>query len=219
MLTAQCIVCDDHEKLLTSWLQRYIVGTRKDIWESTRIGQDTFTRFEQSKSPKMNESKSISPPFVRRTVKIWDPDVKSKPCSLSVTWFNQLGSETILNQKNDGVVEGEYRTAVERRPGSAGKSFSKVLGIGQVGGPSSVFPFMVVWKGGSSVTGWLAQCFIQGENKTEIVETTWLLRIKVDACIDNWKSTLFGQDTFTHAEQRAGPRKKDDKHVPLDRDD
>lgn len=84
---------------------------------------------------------------------------------------------------------------------------------------SSVFPFMVVWKGGSSVTGWLAQCFIQGENKTEIVETTWLLRIKVDACIDNWKSTMFGQDTFTHAEQRAGPRKKDDKHVPLDRDD
>lgn len=58
------------------------------------------------------------------------------------------------------------------------------------------------------MTGWLAQCFIQGENKTEIVETTWLLRIKVDACIDNWKSTMFGQDTFTHAEQRAGPRKK-----------
>ena len=167
----------------------------------------------------MNESKSISPPFVRGTIKIWDPDVKSKPCSLSGTWYNQLGSETILNQKNDGVVEGEYRTAVERRPGSAGKSFSKVLGIGQVGGPSSVFPYMVVWKGGSSVTGWLAQCFIQGENKTEIVETTWLLRIKVDACIDNWKSTMFGQDTFTHAEQRAGPRKKDDKHVPLDRDD
>ncbi|CAH3173699.1 unnamed protein product, partial [Porites lobata] len=206
--TAQCILCDGHEKLLTSWLQRYIVGTRKDIWESTRIGQDTFTRFEQSKSPKMNESTSISPPFVRRTIKIWDPEVKSKPCSLSGTWYNQLGYETILNQKNDGVVEGEYRTAVERRPGSAGKSFSKVLGIGRVGGPSSVFPFMVVWKGGSSVTGWLAQCFIQGENKTEIVETTWLLRIKVDACIDNWKSTMFGQDTFTHAEQRAGPRKK-----------
>ena len=217
--TAQCIVCDGHEKLLTSWLQRYIVGTRKHIWESTRIGQDTFTRFEQSKSPKMNESKSISPPFVRRTIKIWDPEVQSKPCSLSGTWYNQLGSETILNQKNDGVVEGEYRTAVEPRPGSTGKSFSKVLGIGQVGGPSSVFPFMVVWKGGSSMTGWLAQCFIQGENNTEILETTWLLRIKVDACIDNWKSTLFGQDTFKHAEQRAGPRKKDDKHVPLDRDD
>ena len=219
MWTAQCRVCDDHDKFLTSWLQRYIVGTRKQIWESSRIGQDTFTRFEQSKSPKMNESMSISPPFVGITFKIWDSEGKSKPCSFSGTWYNQLGSETILNHKNDGVVQGEYCIAVERRRGSAGKTFSKVLGIGKAGGPSSVFPFMVVWKGGSSVTGWLAQCFIQGENKTEILETTWLLRIKDDACINNWKSTLFGQDTFTHDEQRAGPRKKDDKHVPLDRDD
>ena len=66
----------------------------------------------------MHESKSILSPFVRGTIKIWDPDVQSKPCSLSGTWYNQLGSETILNQKNDGVVEVEYRTAVERRPGS-----------------------------------------------------------------------------------------------------
>ena len=216
--TAQCLVCvDGHEKIFTSWLERFTVGSRKEISKSTRIGKDTFTRFEQQNSANLYESSSVSPPTVRTNIKIWDTDVRSKPCSISGTWYNQLGSETILNQKNDGIIEGEYRTGVERKPGSAGKSFSKVLGIGQVGGPSSTLPLMVVWKGGESVTGWLAQCFIDGENKTEIVETAWLLRAKVDTCLDTWKSTMFGQDTFTRTEQRAGPRKKDNKHVPLDR--
>ena len=218
MWTAQCLVCvDGHEKIFTSWLERFTVGSWKEISKSTRIGKDTFTRFEQQNSANWYESSSVSPPTVRTNINIWDTDVKSKPCSISGTWYNQLGSETILNQKNDGIIEGEYRTGVERKPGSAGKSFSKVLGIGQVGGPSSTLPLMVVWKGGESVTGWLAQCFIDGENKTEIVETAWLLRAKVDTCLDTWKSTMFGQDTFTRTEQRAGPRKKDNKHVPLDR--
>ena len=211
--TAQCLVCEaGRETLFTSWLQRTKVDKRADKFKSTTIGQDTFTRYEQPMKP--NESSSEAPPSVRAVVKNWDPDVKNKPCNLNGYWYNQLGSETILNQKNDTVVEGEYRTAVERKPGTAGKSFSKVLGIGQVGGPSSTFPFMVVWRNGGSVTGWLGQCFVYGENKTEIVETAWLLRVMIDKCIDNWKSTLYGQDTFTHTEQKAGPRKKDGTDVP-----
>ena len=214
--TAQCLECGDgHETLFTSWLERSKVDTRKEKEGSTRIGQDTFTRYEQSNGPtKINDSNSGATPTVRKTIKNWDPDVKSKPCNLNGNWYNQLGSETILTQKDDSIVEGEYRTAVERKPGSAGNSFSKVLGIGQLGGPSSAFPFMVLWRNGGSVTGWLAQCYINGENKTEIIETAWLLRAKIDKCIDNWKSTFYGQDTFTHTEQRAGPRKKDGTDVP-----
>ena len=101
--TAQCIVCDGREKLLTSRLQRYIFGTRKHIWESTRIGQDTFTRFEQPKSPKMHESKSILPPFVRRTIKIWDPDVQSKPCSLKADTHEGFFSRSMLQGHAPGA--------------------------------------------------------------------------------------------------------------------
>ena len=37
--TAQCIVCDGREKLLTSRLQRYIFGTRKHIWDQPESGK------------------------------------------------------------------------------------------------------------------------------------------------------------------------------------
>lgn len=214
--TGQCLVCDDgHEKLLTSWLLRSSVNTCIDKWKSTQIGRDTFTRYEQRDGPRKPNASApdISPTFVS-VIKNFDPDVKNKPCNLNGNWYNHLGSEMILNQKEDNSIEGEYRTAVERQAGAAGTSHSKVLGIGQLGGPSSTFAFFVVWRKGASVTGWVGQCHICGENKTEIIESTWILRSKIEKCGDNWKSTLFSEDSFTHTEQNPRPRKKDDTHVP-----
>ncbi len=50
-------------------------------------------------------------------------------CSdLQGAWYNQLGSELLVNHTQDGVFSGEYRTAVEREPGAAGDSFSLVTG-------------------------------------------------------------------------------------------
>ena len=214
--TGQCIICDDgHEKLLTSWLLRSRVDTCIDKWKSTMIGRDTFTRYEQRGGPrKPNEPSSEPPPTIVTVIKNWDPDGKNKPCNLNGNWYNHLGSEMILKQRDDSVIEGEYRTAVERETGAAGSSHSKVLGIGQLGGPSSTFAFFVVWRNGASVTGWVGQCHICGENKTEIIESTWLLRSKIEKCSDNWKSTLYSEDSFTHTEQNPGPRKRDNTHVP-----
>ena len=60
----------------------------------------------------------------------------------------------------------------------------------------------------------MGQCHLCGENKTETIESTWLLRTQIDKCGDNWKSTYYGENTFTHTETTPGPRKKDDTHTP-----
>lgn len=52
-----------------------------------------------------------------------------KDCqTLDGKWYNQLGSEIFLRHENDGRLLGEYRTAVERKNGSAGETHSILLG-------------------------------------------------------------------------------------------
>ncbi len=54
---------------------------------------------------------------------------KAENCEdLSGTWYNELGSEMIVNHTETGELSGEYRTAVERQPGLAGTSYSLVVG-------------------------------------------------------------------------------------------
>ena len=48
--------------------------------------------------------------------------------TLEGKWYNQLGSEVYLEHDTNGTLYGEYRTAVERRNGSAGVDHSIVLG-------------------------------------------------------------------------------------------
>lgn len=48
--------------------------------------------------------------------------------TLDGKWYNQLGSEIFLKHENDGRILGEYRTAVERKNGSAGETHSILLG-------------------------------------------------------------------------------------------
>lgn len=212
--TGQCLVCEDgHEKLLTSWLLRSKVNTCIDKWQSTLIGRDTFTRYEQRDGPRKPDA-TETPPTIETKIKNWNPEGKNKPCNLNGKWYNLLGSEMILKQGEDSVIKGEYRTAVERETGAAGTSHSKVLGIGQLGGSNSTFAYFVVWKNGESVTGWVGQCHICGENNTEIIESTWLLRSKIKECSHNWKSTFYGENSFTHTETTPGPRKDDDTHTP-----
>lgn len=214
--TGQCLVREDgQETLLTSWLLRSSVNTCIDKWKSTMIGRDTFTRYEQLSGPrKPDEGKTNVPTKIDKIIHNFGPDVKNQLCNLNGNWYNTLGSEMILKQRSDNVIEGEYRTAVERETGAAGNSHSKVFGIGQLGSSSSTFSFFVVWNNGSSVTGWVGQCHICGENKTEIIESTWLLRKQVKKVEDNWSSTLYSEDSFTHTETTPGPRKKDNTHTP-----
>jgi hypothetical protein len=134
-------------------------------------------------------------------------------CDLCGIWYNDVGSEVILNQTEYGVITGEYRTAVEQKRGSAGTTHSLVYGTSAFGNPNTTFSLIVVWRGGASVTGWVGQSHIC-ENNTTILEMSWLLRSKVDSCDDVWKSTLYGVNSFTRHEQQFGPRKSLGKHTP-----
>lgn len=214
MWTGQCFICADRqEKLLTSWLQRSKVSTCIDKWKSTKIGRDTFTRCEQQDGPcNQNEMNTEAPPTV--VFKNWDPAIQKEPCNLNGNWYNLLGSEMIVKQGDDNIITGEFRTAVERETGTAGTSHSNVLGIGQLGDTNSTFAFFVIYRNGKSVAGWVGQCHLCGENKTETIESTWLLRKQIDKCGDNWKSTLYGENTFSHIDTIQGPRKKDNTHTP-----
>ena len=54
---------------------------------------------------------------------------KEENCkNLDGYWYNQLGSEMLLRHGKDGRLTGEYRTAVERKTGSAGVNHSQILG-------------------------------------------------------------------------------------------
>lgn len=214
MWTGQCFIYADgaQEKLLTSWLQRSKVNTCIDKWKSTMVGRDAFTRCKQQDGPCLNPNET--PPSIEPDFKNWDPEIQKKSCNVNGNWYNLLGSEMIIEQGENNRITGEYRTAVERERGTAGTSHSKVLGIGQLGGTNSTFAFFVIYRNGGSVAGWVGQCHFCGENKTETIETTWVLRGQIDKCGDNWKSTYYGENTFTHTETTPGPRKKDDTHTP-----
>src|SRR5437867_2646366 len=66
-------------------------------------------------------------------------------------------------------------------------------------GPGSVFGFSVMWQGGKSMTSWTGQRLVCGNE--EVLKTSWLLMSRVDDCLDKWKSTLIGQNTFTRTPQ------------------
>ncbi|XP_028398509.1 uncharacterized protein LOC114522087 [Dendronephthya gigantea] len=199
--TGQCMVCNGKEMLETSWLLRSHVDSCFDKWKSTRIGKDVFER-------KMT---TVGTP--EENLRIVAGNSIGHKCDLRGVWYNGVGSEIILNQTESGIISGEYRTAVERDKGSAGQSHSAIYGFGRFAHPNTTFSLIVVWRDGASVTGWVGQCHIC-ENNTAILEMNWLLRSKVDSCIDVWKSTMYGANTFTRHEQKSGPRKSLGKHTP-----
>jgi hypothetical protein len=167
------------------------------------LGKDVFER-------KLTTKRSVDENLKTATADKFTPPYK---CDLRGVWYNDLGSEVILDQSENGVITGEYRTAVERKRGSAGTTHSLVYGSSAFGNPNTTFSLIVVWRGGASVTGFVGQCHIC-ENNTAVLETNWLLRSKIDSCDDAWKSTMYGVNSFTRHEQKSGPRKSLGTHTP-----
>ena len=52
----------------------------------------------------------------------------------------------------------------------------------------------------------LGQCHRcgEGDNVTEILETAWLHRSKVNTCNEEWKSTLYGENSFYRTDEIIG---------------
>ncbi|KAI0217111.1 hypothetical protein LSAT2_030984 [Lamellibrachia satsuma] len=208
--TGQCHVCNGKETLMASWVLRSRVATCRDRWKSTLIGQDSFIRG----LPDTNPTYNIVPQMKRDTLnglktgyRIMKRDVSVDPsidgCSLHGYWYNKLGSQVILHREEDDSVRGKYNTLVEKSEGAAGsEGHSAVYGITNWDQVNSTLAMFVVWNGGESITGWVGQCHICG--KTEVLETTWLLRSKVKTCYDNWMATHHGENSFTREDHAKG---------------
>ncbi|KAK2192235.1 hypothetical protein NP493_36g03003 [Ridgeia piscesae] len=211
--TGQCHICNGEETLMTSWLLRSRVTTCIDKWKSTLIGQDTFTRGRPDNSPTYNvrivpQMKRDTSQVLKNAHRITKRDASGGPpidgCNIHGYWYNYLGSQVILHRNEDNSVRGKYHTVVEKAEGASGsRGHSAVYGITNWDQVNSTLAMFVVWNEGESITGWVGQCHMC--NKTEVLETTWLLRSKVKTCNENWMSTHHGENSFLRDEHTKGP--------------
>jgi hypothetical protein len=118
---------------------------------------------------------------------------------LSGTWYNELNSvmELRLNQisNNGSVITGTYQSKV----GDSGGIYS-LYGASDEGTGDTTpnIGFSVSWVNptygnSNSVTSWSGQLQVIGGE--EVITTFWLLTRETDP-VNNWKSTIIGQDVF-----------------------
>ncbi|XP_051660386.1 avidin-like [Manacus candei] len=127
------------------------------------------------------------------------PTGSGKPCDLTGWWENDLGSKMhVLEVDSEGNFSGEYHTAVS----STDKPIqpSPLVGSQHLDKDGQcTFGFTVNWKKFSDSTAvFVGQCF-SGDNGNEVLQTTWLLREKVDSLPSDWKATRTGHNTFIRA--------------------
>ncbi|XP_061219228.1 avidin-like [Neopsephotus bourkii] len=120
---------------------------------------------------------------------------KSKVCDLTGWWENDLGSKMFVDKvDNHGNFSGEYHTAVS----STQKPIepSPLVGSQHLDEDGlCTFGFTVNWKFSDSTAVFVGQCF--GANSSEeVLQTSWMLREKVDSQHNDWKATRVGRNTF-----------------------
>ncbi|KFV11224.1 Avidin, partial [Tauraco erythrolophus] len=118
-------------------------------------------------------------------------------CNLTGWGGNELGSRMhVTTVDGEGNFSGEYHTAVS----SAKKPIqpSPLIGSQHLDEDGQcTFGFTVNWKKFSDSTAvFVGQCFA-GEGEDEILQTSWLLREKVDSLPSDWKATRTGRNIFT----------------------
>ncbi|NXP54654.1 AVID protein, partial [Heliornis fulica] len=109
-------------------------------------------------------------------------------CDLTGLWKNDLGSVMHVSMvSEDGNFFGEYHTAVS--------SAEKPIEISPLVGSQHLdedgqctFGFTVNWKFSDSTAVFVGQCFAE-DGKEEALQTSWLLREKVDSLSSDWKAT------------------------------
>ncbi|XP_042660920.1 avidin-like isoform X2 [Tyto alba] len=117
-------------------------------------------------------------------------------CDLTGWWENELGSKMHVPEvDSQGRFSGEYITAVS----SAQKPIepSPLVGSQHLDEDGQcTFGFTVNWKFSDSTAVFVGQCFA-GNSGEEVLQTSWLLREKVDSLSSDWKATRTGHNIFT----------------------
>jgi hypothetical protein len=114
--------------------------------------------------------------------------------SLTGVWMNELKSIMVLNEHSDGTLTGKYRSLVGRDPhtrnlagmASADENGKQILGFVvcfQIDNPSSGY-------------GHFSVCTWSGWIRNSEIKTHWLLTISLLKEVDEWSSTLVGEDEF-----------------------
>ncbi|XP_037230030.1 avidin-like [Falco rusticolus] len=122
---------------------------------------------------------------------------KNGKCNLTGWWENDLGSKMhVSTVDNQGNFSGEYYTAVSNTQKPIKPS--PLVGSQHLDEDGQcTFGFTVNWKKFSDSTAvFVGQCFAV-DGREELLQTSWLLREKVDSLPSNWKATRTGYNTFT----------------------
>ncbi|KFZ69492.1 Avidin, partial [Podiceps cristatus] len=119
-------------------------------------------------------------------------------CDLTGRWKNDLGSwMEVFAVDSQGNFSGEYHTAVS----STQKPIqpSPLIGSQHLDedGKKTGRSFLVGSCSGSHSTAvFVGQCFAEDGGK-EVLQTSWLLREKVDSPHSDWKATRTGRNVFS----------------------
>ncbi|HEX8072223.1 MAG TPA: avidin/streptavidin family protein [Pyrinomonadaceae bacterium] len=117
-------------------------------------------------------------------------------------WYNELGSMLVITQVSNGVIWGNYITAVSAT-GCAQGSFN-LVGTTDTDSGGEGIAFSVCWQNDTSqcasVTAWSGQAqTVDGEDQ---IIAFWLLTVE-SAPAQDWYATHVGQDIFTRAQPSA----------------
>jgi len=152
---------------------------------------------------------------------LFDAEVDSDDsCDLRGNWYNQHGSELILNQTDDGKLTGEFRTSIRLTPRRQNQEYTERQSFAQVRGEifGKIFTFHVYWREKNAITTWSGQCqracdFGWLRSERDILHASWLITSSTSRCEDYWSATRIGEDIFTRLPMKAGPRRADDVAV------
>jgi hypothetical protein len=115
---------------------------------------------------------------------------------LTGTWYNQLGSQLVLQATADGVLSGHYTSGT----GAVAGTRYHLVGTYDPNPQqaTTVLGFVVDWTEVHAVTVWTGRY----HHEDGTIRATWLTGTETVAG-DEWKSTFVGHDLFRRADGPA----------------
>lgn len=123
---------------------------------------------------------------------------------LAGKWYNELGSEMTVNVTSEGIMQGEYKTAVETEKGATKDLKGPLIGRMSPDGKYRTFGFNVLWNEGTSSSSFAGE-YKESDSGEPVLFTTWLLTSETDTLLDHWMNTRIGQNCFTRFRQVPSP--------------
>lgn len=110
-------------------------------------------------------------------------------------WYNELGSTLLIQEVQNGIVQGLYSTVVSSH--GCAEGVFVVSGVTDTDSGGQAVAFSVAWQNGrcscKSVTAW------SGQIVDDHISAFWLLTQETEPT-QNWQSTIIGQDVFTRSQ-------------------